>query len=151
MPVIGRRRSQGADRDDDAQPSVGAFGVGAFGVAPPAHRLDHLSNLRQGVVTDCAIKKSAARWMLRSETGMANSRYVCNPTRSLTCSGLLDGKVRLLAALRPLPNTPVGKGGAERWMSRSEMGICNLRPGNLLAPSHRHYHLIMGAACGGVK
>ena len=45
MPAIGRRRSQGSDGDDDPQP-----GVGAFGVASLAHRLNHLARRRHGVV-----------------------------------------------------------------------------------------------------
>jgi len=45
MLAVGRRRSQRADRDDDPQPCVGAFLI-----APLAHRLDHLSCCRHGVV-----------------------------------------------------------------------------------------------------
>ncbi len=46
MPSVRRRLVQRGDRDDDAQPRIGAFLV-SLGL----HPLDHLTRLRDGVVT----------------------------------------------------------------------------------------------------
>jgi len=45
MPCISRWRSQRANRDDDPQPSVGAFGVVSL-----THLLDHLACFRRGLI-----------------------------------------------------------------------------------------------------
>jgi hypothetical protein len=76
MPAIGRRRPQRADRDDDPQPCVGAFGIAFL-----THPFDHLSRHSGGVlaVLRDPLMSSAAD----VEIGDGHGATIARPARSM--------------------------------------------------------------------